>query len=315
MSLRARVFAVPLPGRPAPWDRCAARVFYAAGPPTEEALNTGLLPPVADHGRRPVIVLMPGMNLPCSSYRWLAQHLVEAGFVVIAYDHVESPVPGFEGLGPGLNVDRLRPGAKAGSCSTILGPLFEALERLDRETLVGCIDTERVVLFGHSAGGTTALFSGGWYPQVRGVVTYAAHAGVSMSLGYPAGTVRAVEGQVPTLLMGGDADGVVQASSHRYGGQQGDATHLLQRTFREALSGEGHGLIVLRGGQHLGACHPYDSSLGRGFLEEPNVSQTDARGVLAQLTAAFAQRCTGGPDTLPQVLQDHAETLTHTEWS
>ncbi|MBJ93952.1 MAG: hypothetical protein CMP23_05680 [Rickettsiales bacterium] len=315
MPLRARVFAVPLPGRPAPWDRCAARLFYAAGEPVGEALNTGLLPPVDGHGQRAVIVLMPGMNLPCSSYRWLAEHLVEAGFVVVAYDHVESPLPGLEGLGPGLDIERLRPGAATGSPSTILDPLLEALERLNREVLVDCIDTNQVVLFGHSAGGTTALFSAGWHPQIQGVITYGAHAGVSMNLGYPAGTVRAVEGQVPTLLLGGDADGVIQASAHRYGGTEGDATYLLRRTFHESLRGSGHGLIVLRGGRHLGACHPHDASLGRGFLEDASVDSSAARHALAELTSAFARRCTGGPDLMPVTLTAHAAAVGHSEWS
>ena len=75
---RARVFAVPLPSRPAPWDRCLGHVYYRAEPPDQNSRDTGLLQPVTTHGKRPVVIVLPGMNLPCSSYTWLAHRLVDA---------------------------------------------------------------------------------------------------------------------------------------------------------------------------------------------------------------------------------------------
>jgi len=252
------------------------------------------------------------MNIPCSSYGWLAHHLVESGFVAVTYDHVESPLPGFEGFGPGLDVDALRPGVDAAPCSTVLHPLLESLKRVNNQELKGCLDLNQVVLFGHSAGGTSALFSAGWFPEIRGVATYGAHAGVSTMLGHPPGTVLPVHGQVPTLLIGGDADGVVKSSSQRYG-TDGGPTDLLERTFTEALKGTGHGMVILRGGQHLMPCHPFDPSLGRGFLE-PNVSNDDStRALLADLLVAFTHRCTGGPDTLEGLLTKHEKTITQME--
>jgi len=287
-------------------------VFYAAAPPDDITRDSGLLAPASGHGQRPVVVLMPGMSVPCSSYDWLARHLVDAGFVAVCYDHIESPIPGFEGLGPGLDIEPLKAEAEPGPCSTVLGPILDALNLLNTTSLPGCIDTDQVVLFGHSAGGTAALFSAGWFDGIRGVVTYGAHAGVSTLLGHPAGTVLPIHEPPPTLLIGGDADGVVAESGNRYGTMSGP-TGLLKRTYQEALSGTGHGLVVLKDGQHLAPCYPHNPTLGRGFLESTSTDDPDIRTTIADLLVAFAQRTTSQTDTLESTLQQHATTITHTE--
>lgn len=104
--------------------------------------------------------------------------------------------------------------------------------------LSGLLDLERVVLAGHSGGGTVALENANpaWFPVVA-TFTYAAHTMASVMLGHGPSTVLAMPGAIPTLMVAGELDGVMAASSDRYRAVA-DAPHdPVARTFDEAFAG------------------------------------------------------------------------------
>ncbi len=164
-----------------------------------------------------------------------------------------------------------------------------------------------MALFGHSAGGTVALQSGRFFPQVRAVATYGAHTMVSTMLGWPAGTVAEALVDSPVLLLAGAEDGVIAASADRYGAAGGDPHDPVSRTFDEALKDRAgaHVLATVAGANHFSVVEPADPTAARSFLDRPStVGGSTARGVIAGLLSAFLRThlCGGDPaalDTFP----------------
>ena len=85
--------------------------------------------------------------------------------------------------------------------------------------LVALFAPQLVALGGHSGGGTVVLQSANpaWFPSVKAVFTYGAHAMASTVLGWPVGHVLDLSDDVAVLLMTGEHDGVMAASAVRYG--------------------------------------------------------------------------------------------------
>ena len=300
-SIRAIYRACSIEGAPAPYDRITMKVYYPADPQdSPEERNTGVIPVDIRRAPYPVVVFMPGINLGPEGCAWLAMELVRQGFVAVTYSAVTEEMPGYVSLSPGLVLSNLAPDAygTAPSCST-LAPILEELKKLNEASvLAGLLDLEHIVLGGHSAGGTSALLNANpdWFPGVCGVFSYAAHSGASVALGWPAETILPLPGKVPTLLMGGDRDGVIAASAHRYGRQEGDPCHTILRTFDEggADSDAELFLFILRGGNHFSLAHGHDGTTGREFLDwDVEGDPAEIRACIASLVSEFARMSTG----------------------
>lgn len=300
--MRATYTAVIVPGSEAPFATAHLKVFYAAhrtADPLEVA--TGELPPDPAAGPRPVVLFLPGVNVNPDTYRWLAELLVSDGFVVVVPHWVGPLMPGFVGITPGVDVEAMTPdryGTRP-ACS-LVRPALGALGQLGAEggRLAGALDLSRVVVGGHSAGGSMALLSADdrWFPEVVGAFAYGAHNQPSTALGWAPASVLPYAGSAPLLLVAGSDDGVIKASAFRYGEEQGEARDPVRRTFDEAIAPERDAwLVVLDGANHLLACHPHDTSTARGFLEEPMPLDVEAvtRERYAEAVRSFCSRVTG----------------------
>ena len=268
-----------------------------------EARLTGQVPARSAGEPWPVVVMMGGINVAPDTYRWLAHRLVPAGLCVVTYALIGSLGPAGRGITPGIDVAALAP-ATAGTrpVATALAPLLESVAGIadadadgDGSPVAGRLDVGRVIVVGHSAGGTAALHSSTpeWVPGLQAVFTYGAHTMVSTSLGYGDGTVVAVPAEVPVMLTAGTCDGVIAASRDRYRsetGGDGDVHDPVRRTFEEAIDhrrGDSW-LVQLSGAGHFTICDPVDATSGRSFLE-PGAHRADpaARELLGDLIAAF----------------------------
>jgi predicted dienelactone hydrolase len=110
----------------------------------------------------PLLLMSHGLGGSRLSFYLMAEHLASHGFVVMSAEHVGTALrDAFQGL------------ADVGSENTILSIYYRPLDIMsvitfadtltadDDSLLAGMIDTERIGLYGHSTGGTTALQAGG----------------------------------------------------------------------------------------------------------------------------------------------------------
>jgi len=302
VNVRAVYRSATVSGYSPPYDTLTLKVYYPSRfGDTFDERNSGLIP--ADPGRAPfpAVIFMPGVNLSHEAYGWLARKLGEAGFAVLTYSWVTKDFDGAVGIGPGVQLKRLTPKRYGGkpSCPA-LPALFSELKRLNkRGVLKGLLDLERVVLGGHSAGGTMALLNANrdWFPALRGAFSYGAHTAANRQLGWPENSIMPLAKDLPFLIMGGTRDGVIAASGHRYGDDESKSTELLERTFREGIKGKrgGRHLLLVKGANHFAAVWPRDDSTGRGFLDGPQSGDNKKiREYLAQVIVNFCDYvCTG----------------------
>ena len=293
-------------------DAAQATLYYPGdGSRLEEARLTGQVP-AASGEPWPLVIVMPGINVAPDTYRWLAHRLVPTGVCVVTYAAIGSLGPAGQGITPGLDLDALAP-ANIGSrpVATALRPLLNRLASLseaDSAPPADMLDLDRVVVGGHSAGGTVALHSSdpGWVPGLRAVFAYGAHTMVATALGHGEAAVVAIPAKVPVMLLAGDRDGVIAASRDRYrrdhatyGGHADDDGHgvhdPVRRTFEEAI-GHGRGdswLVEVAGVGHFAVCHPVDTTSGRAFLESEPAADPAVRDLLGDLIAAFIAASVG----------------------
>ncbi|MEV4136008.1 dienelactone hydrolase family protein [Dactylosporangium sp. NPDC049742] len=313
-TIRSLWSAATIPGAPEPFATAHLKVYYPALVTGSDAERlSGVFQADPAGGPYPVVLVLSGVNVGQDAYRWLAAELAAQGFAAVTYDWVGPLFAGQVGITPGVDLALARPGTYGdGPTCQAIAPLLERLAALNAEEgpLHGALDLDRVALFGHSAGGTVALQSGRFFPQVRAVATYGAHTMVSTMLGWPAGTIAEALVESPVMLLAGTEDGVIAASSDRYGAAADKPHDPVSRTFDEALKDrEGaHVLATVHGANHFSVVEPADPTSARSFLDRPStVGGATARGAIAGLLAAFLRTHLrdGDPaalDTFPQDL-------------
>ena len=130
-----------------------------------------------------------------------------------------------------------------------------------------------------------------WFPGVAGSISYAAHTAAATVLGHPENTVMALPSKVPTLIMGGNQDGVIANSSHRYANAaSSDCMVRLQQTFSEGISSSRKDsyLVEIDGANHFSMAWPEDATTGRPFLDFPTKQPDEQiRDSIADLALAF----------------------------
>lgn len=279
-----------------PGDVAWLKIYYPAvyGDSVEER-NTGLIPAKKEADPFPVAIMLPGINVGPESYGWLAQRLAEHNTVVVTYAMIGEEMPGYVSLTPGLDIDALRPEQYGQRPSaTALSGIIEALHKLNENgVLCDRLHLGKLMLFGHSGGGSVALLNADpdWFPGIVGCISYAAHTGAATVLGHPENTVMALPSKVPTLIMGGNQDGVIANSAHRYAGSSNSGCMTrLEQTFSEGISSTRRDsyLIEIDGANHFSIAWPEDATTGRPFLDYPT-TQPDAaiRDTIANLALAF----------------------------
>ena len=269
----------------------------------DEARLTGQVPADDADAPWPVVVLLPGINVVPDAYRWLAHRLVADGLCVVTFAAIGSLGPAGRGITPGLDLAALAPDTiGTRPSSTALGPLLACLAELsadEHSPVAGHLDLDRVVVGGHSAGGTAALHNShpSWVPGLQAVFAYAAHTMVATALGHGEAAVAPIPAKVPMLLLGGADDGVIAASRDRYRTDDG-AHDPIRRTFAEAIHRQqgDSWLVELAGAGHFAICDPVDTTSGRSFLEPDSATADPAvQELLGDLIAAFTAASLGRP--------------------
>lgn len=268
----------------APYDTVHYRIYHRARPTgSDHERNTGEIPPDTEGGPFPVVVFCIGMNVPPDGYGWLARRLAEAGFPTVLYQLVAEHLPGMVGCTPGIDITAVTPDTYPNR------PVCPALRVLidDLASAPIPLDTKRVILGGHSAGGTAALLSAQHLPECIGVFVYGAHSGASTMLGWPERTVLPINSDVPVLLMTGTDDEVISASAGRYG-EPGESP--VDRTFHECI-GSGF-FATIEGAGHFGIVDPVDHTTARAFLEKQGGA--DATPRIGDLVSDFCSHVASG---------------------
>ena len=303
-QVRALYRASRIEAAPPPYDRVISKIYYPAeyGGSAEER-NTGLLPAQSEGAPFPVLILFPGINIGPESYGWLARALAANNIVFLTFSCIAEELPGYVSLSPGLDLDALAPdGYGKKPSATCLPSLLKELETLNGDgVLAGKLDLDAIILGGHSAGGSVALFNARkqWCPGLKACFAYGAHAGAATMLGWPEGSLLELPGEVPTLLAGGDNDGVIASSGHRYGNEAGQPTAIVERSFDEALrSARGDNwLAILRGANHFSFAWPQDECTGRLFLDgEERQPGESIRQTIKELLLDFIAAAIHGSD-------------------
>ena len=308
--VRALFRSIAMPDRPA----LSCKVYYPAlygGTPFEN--NTGSIPAAVGNKLYPLAILMPGINVSPEAYGWLAAALARAGFVSVIYGWILEEMPGMVALSPGLDIDVLKPAdyGTRPSATALAAVLADLAVQNTHGPLAGLLDLDRVLLGGHSAGGSVALMNArpDWFPGLRAAFAYGSHSKASTALGYPADALLKLPDVLPTLILGGSEDGVIAASAFRYGhdgSSQPDATGPVVRTFREALAstrGDCH-LAIMRGANHFSPTWPSDTATGRPFLDWPTTRPDDEiRKDIAELIVHFARAYVAGDAAARQPLK------------
>ena len=298
---RAVYRACALEGATEPYDRLSLKIFYPALPDDgEEQRNAGVVPADRSAAPYPVVVILPGINVGPESYSWLAGFLANHGFVAVTYTMIAEEMPGYVSLTPGLDLTAVTPSTWGSRPSaTALSAIIEALRaETDRGVLEGCIDTGKVVLAGHSGGGSVALFNANreWFPGVCGAASYGAHAAASTVLGFDEDSILELPGSEKLMIIGGTRDGVIAESGHRYGVDAKDPLYLLRRTFEEGVRADRDEswLIEIEGANHFSMAYPVDETTGRPYLDWPEEGSGETiRSLMAALMLEFVQLCTG----------------------
>ncbi|MFC6152369.1 alpha/beta hydrolase family protein [Nocardioides yefusunii] len=314
--VRAYRDAVRVDDVPAPLDTVHLTVRHPAHQARTDAERmSGALAPDLTSAPYPVVVVVPGVNVGSAGYTWLAAELVRAGNVVVTYDWVGELFPGQTGLTPGVDISVATPQAYGTAPTTpALRPVLDRLTALNAEgPLAGIFDMSKVALLGHSAGGTVALQSASpvWFPEVGAVITYGSHLMASQMLGFEPGTLLASPATVPVMLLSGTEDGVVKASSIRYGTEVTDASHdPVARTWAEGLPHAAESwLVQFAGAGHLLPVQPEDPTSARGFLEAPLVAdQEPLREIFVALVTEFLATHLGKDPAAAESLSQHCET-------
>lgn len=295
MTVRALFTAAKIDSAASPFDTLHLKVFYPAKMSGSDAERmTGVVPVDDAHAPLPVVIFFNGINVGPEAYQWLAVALVERGLAVVTFTWVSETLPGVVGLTPGIDLARVRPDTYgSGPTASAMPALLSALNQLQANgVLAGKLALDKIILGGHSAGGTVALqnATARYFPQVAAAFSYAGHTMASTMLGFAPGTILPA-GERPILLAGGTQDGVIAASRGRYG-EHADMPDPLTRTFNEAIGGGRRVsyLVILNGANHFTLVHPIDETTGRSFLDLPATQpEGDLRALFAELVGLFIE--------------------------
>lgn len=295
MTIRAFYRATQVTAFDPPYNTVTMKVYYPAKDTlTEQEQHTGAVAANPDHAPYPVLIILPGINVGPEAYAWLATHLAEQGIVTITYTLLSNEMPGLISQSPGISIEALRPEQFGqSSCAAALPAILDEINAIQHESLLaGLLDTDNIVLLGHSAGGTVSLLSGNpqWYPSIKGVISYAAHTLGSVAIGWEDDTPMPTPSAVPTLIIGGARDGVIAASASSYGEKNATPFSSLIKTFEQAISSNRNDsyLAIIDGANHFAITHPQDITTSRPFADLEQTQSPEAiRTLLASLIAAF----------------------------
>lgn len=310
--VRSFLDALRIDGAAAPFDTVQLRVFYPAtysGSAGE--MQTGILPADTALAPFPVIVFLQGVNIPAFTYFWLARVLAESGRVVVVPEWPAQNLKGRTSFTPGIDLSALPP-AVLGSrpSSSVLPALVKHMQTWQAEgVLAGHIDLHRIIIGGHSAGGSMALLNArkDWLPGIIGAFGVCSNLLATFALGgWERGKLAPLPADVPMLLIGGTRDGIAVHHNQDFGHPGESPTDITIRTLRESVQRNQLDAyaVILQGANHHSVCDPVDESIGRTFLDSPTPADEAAiRSALALCIDTFVTcLCSGRAKDFVQAL-------------
>ncbi len=292
-KVRAFYRAVEVEGFDSPYNTLFLKVFYPAKfEESEEVLNLGVVPVEEAEAPFPVVIFLSGVNVSAASYQWLGERFAENGIVFVSFDWVAEALPGDSvGLTPGVDLSAMTPetyGTKP--ATSAVSAILRELENIQDDSLLsGLLDLEKIVLGGHSAGGSLAIMNAHHYENVVGAFSYGSHSQGATMLGFEPDTFLALDETLPVFIAGGDNDGVISSSVKRYGKVDGDCVTPLAKTFEAGLGGEStRYLAIFKGSNHFLITNPTDETAGRSYLDNlPGKDVSEKREALGRLILNF----------------------------
>lgn len=303
MIARAFYRAVTVAGVKPPYNVITLKIFYPARWSDDaEALSSGIMPPNEELAPFPVVIFWPGVNCDSAMYYWLASKIAESGSVVLLMSWLAQNLPDRISLTPGIDLDAIKPtnyGTRPTASS--LSAIQSIVDDLAAVGLLAkLLATDKVVLAGHSAGGTLALQNADkrFVPGVVGAIAYCANPLATTILGgFPSGYLPPLPADAPMLMIGASEDGIGTHHNALYGrvGQSGADT--VRATFTDSLprtKGDSY-CVILRGANHYTIGHPLDTAIGRAFMDAAEVGDNASlRQTIADLMCYFIRACAWG---------------------
>jgi len=298
----------------------------------------------------PAIVFMQGANVDTEQYEYLFEHIASYGYIVLAVTEfmpsgknlegqflnifpdgsaeptawmasmmlpdlvtyleninisVHDPIPNSAALDPPdpNNID-------FGYKDVVRNPRGTTGADLTHSLFEGMIDTNKIVLAGHSMGGMLALFcantgianpprpaGGSFTNHVVGCFVYGAHTFASSGTGFPTPV------NVPLLMLGGEKDGV--AAGPVPGNANASGYERIKYTFNSFVPASGNNsryIIGIKGANHLSAGTRPDPLVDRSFQDGKDgiISTYIAHRIIQEKVMAFLEYYSkGNSSTLP----------------
>ncbi|GAB1422418.1 hypothetical protein MASR2M15_26490 [Anaerolineales bacterium] len=293
MPVRALLRLVLVKDIPEPYNQIQLKIFYPAEPASTDAhYRTGILPFDPTFAPAPMMIFLPGVNCSPHTYEWLAIKLAGVGIVTLIAAWLGENLPGRLSITPGINIQALSQdhyGSQPTSSS--LPAIMDYLSVLKEDPVFeDNLDTDTVILAGHSAGGTMALQNAkhSFFPQVKASVSYCANPLATMTLaGWPKNTMPPLPQDCPTLMLGATLDGIGDHHTRSFGDSEESGADFIKRLF-QAHSAPNSVLCIFNGANHHTICYPADHTIGRIFMDTPTQADEEAiRNELANLIIDF----------------------------
>ena len=253
----------------------------------------------------PVVIFLVGGFIEMNRYQWLAERLVRDAKVVCVCCDAMVSLEDFAVLMPLCRKDPINSTAKA--LETALAKLHDHNEN---SKLAGMMDLNRIVLGGHSTGGGLALeyAVSEKGTEIAAVFCYGAHHaqfGDGNQEIFPRNVIS-----MPTLLLVGNRDGVIERFSSRYGVKWTSAAEPVRRTFAECLKSDGSGIYIeFDDFNHFALVDPVDQTMGSVVSDHAmTVSKQAAIEELGHVITLFVQQHGHGDETAAKKLRDHLQT-------
>ncbi|MDJ0714194.1 MAG: dienelactone hydrolase [Prochloraceae cyanobacterium] len=276
-----------------PYNTIHLKVFY----PAEESQGKKQIFPSVNKEKAPfpVVIFFSGGNCNLENYQWLAVELSKRGTIAVLFNWVGEVLPGLVGLIPGVNLAIRKPDVYGTTPTAIALPsILNELENLNSQgVLAGAIDSEKIVLGGHSGGGRVALENAdpSFFPTVKAAFAYGAHSAGRLDLGYEPETFLSLPSSLPMLLLGGSLDGIMANASNSYGVSEWETPYTpIIRTFKEAISSKRNDvyLAIVEGASSYSICDRKDSTFSISDTDfTPTRSTAEIHSFLAEIISLF----------------------------
>jgi pimeloyl-ACP methyl ester carboxylesterase len=293
--------AAVIPSLESPHNVIHLKIYYPAQQENSDfEKQHGIFKALSVEGGLPVIIWIPGINCGPEVYRWLAIDILKhVPAIFITFSLIGETLPGIIGLTAGVDLPSIKPDNYGKTPTTkVIQPILTFLEqenKVELSPLKDAINLNKIILSGHSAGGTMALQNASHFPQVVGAFTYGAHNAAPTFFGYEPGKFLEIPGHIPYLILGGSIDGVIANSASRYKTKDSEETsgwHPIIQSFHQGFKRQENDsfLIILKGANHMLLCHPEDPTAGRSFLDNPCEKPSEFyRDCVVKLVASFLE--------------------------